>query len=255
MGLQHKRVVVTRRHAQAGGLTELLTEHGALVIELPTIKIEPPDSWDGVDDSIRKLASGGFDWVAFTSTNAVEKFFSRLGCVPDEVFKTTKIAAVGTSTRELLEERGVKVDVTPTNFTAEALATALGRGDGTILLPRAAEVPVTMVDVLKGAGWQPHEVVAYKTLPADRGEAADEVLAGRFDVVTFTSASTAKGFVGMLGDPGPLGLAPGDKAAGKLVGCLGPVTAEECDRLGLRVDVVAEEHTAAGLVAALTMAT
>lgn len=230
-------------------------ESGAHVIELPTIKVEPPDSWEGVDDSIRRLAQGGFEWVAFTSTNAVDKFFSRLGCMPDEVFKTTKIAAVGSSTGALLKEKGVTVALVPDDFTAEALAAGLGPGDGSILLPRAAEVPPTMVDVLEASGWRAHQVVAYRTVPAEPGEGAAEVLAGRFDIVTFTSASTVRGFVGMLGDPGPLGLAASDEAEGKLVGCIGPITAEECAAHGLRVDVVAGEHTAAGLVQALAMAT
>lgn len=247
MELTDLRVVVTRQPGKAATLTGALEERGARVIELPTITIEPPESWTEVDSSIRSLFAGEFEWVAFTSANAVERYFSRLGCMPGEVFTKTKVAAVGTSTRAALEEGGISVDLVPDNYTAAALAQALGPGAGKVLLPRAAEVPPDMERELTAGGWTPHHVTTYRTVPARaEGETAEAVGRGEFDVVTFTSASTARGFAGMF-DPLPL--------TGKKVACIGPVTTAACRELGITVDIEAEEHTIDGLVHALTMAT
>lgn len=255
MELAGKRVVVTRSRGGKGRLSDLLAERGAEVITLPTIAIEPPQSWGPVDDAIRMLAQGSFEWVAFTSVNAVEKFCSRLGCMPGEVFRSTKVAAVGSATGEALAERSIKVELVPQDFTAEALAAALGEGEGSILLPRAEEVPPVMVDVLRGAGWKPHEVAAYRTVPAPaQGEAFDRVATGDFDIVTFTSASTVRGFAGLSLNLDRLGLIEG-AGGDRTVACIGPVTAAECSARSIRVDVVAGEHTARGLVDALAMAT
>ncbi|MFP5299038.1 MAG: uroporphyrinogen-III synthase, partial [Actinomycetota bacterium] len=124
MGLDGRRVVVTRRPEQAGRLSAALGAAGADVIELPTIRIEPPESWTEVDGSIRMMTSGSFDWVAFTSANAVEKFLSRLGCMPEEAFVSTKVAAVGPATRASLEAKGIGVDLVPDSYTGLSLARA-----------------------------------------------------------------------------------------------------------------------------------
>jgi uroporphyrinogen III methyltransferase/synthase len=254
MELTGKRVVVTRNPEQAGSLQVLLEESGASVVFLPTISIEPPPSWDAVDDSIRQLATGEFEWVAFTSRNGAERFFSRLGCMPGEVFTQTKVAAVGSTTAAYLREHGVGVDLVPESYSAKALAEALGRGTGRVLLPRAADVPPDMELQLTANGWKTHEVAAYRTVPATaEGAAAEQVRSGSFDIVTFTSASTVRGFAGMM-DLAALGLRPADPPT-RVVACIGPVTASECELQGLRADVVADEHTAAGLIHALTMAT
>lgn len=251
MGLDGRRVVVTRRPEQAGRLSAALRAANADVIELPTIRIEPPRSWTEVDDSIRKLASGSFDWVAFTSVNAVERFLSRLGCMPADAFGSTKVAAVGPATGEVLEANGINVDLVPDSYTGVSMARALGEGSGTILLPRAADVPPDMVEQLQAAGWKTHEVAVYRTLPAEpEGPAYEEVAAGYFDIVTFASASAVKGFLGMGFDIGGLGLRPQDTPR-RLVACIGPITAETCTQGGLRVDVIATEHTVEGFVTAL----
>jgi uroporphyrinogen III methyltransferase/synthase len=248
LGLDGRRVVVTRSTQQSGGLAGLLRERGAEVIEMPTIAIEPPESWTEVDDAVRRLAQGEFEWVTFTSANAVERFFSRLGCMPAEVFSKTKVAAVGSATGALLNERGVGVDLVPDTYTAVDVARALGPGSGSVLLPRAADVPPDMARALQEAGWQTHEVAAYRTVPADRSDLADNVVTGGFDIITFTSASTVGGFIGMFSDAAAL-------LTDKIVACIGPVTAEACRAAGLKVDVEATEHTASGLVDALAMAT
>jgi len=172
----------------------------------------------------------------------------------------------------------------PENRSGPGSAGAQDKAEpGRVLLPRAAETPPDMRAVLTGAGWSVDEVTVYRTVPAGEGPAAAAVRAGDFDVVTFTSGSAARAFVGLVGKPAELGLAPGgddsslrsrpggddsslrsrpggpDSAlrsrpggpAHKIVACIGHVTAAVAADLGFRVDVVAEEHTTEGLVAAL----
>jgi uroporphyrinogen-III synthase len=245
-----RTIVVTRRRQQAETFSRTLERVGAKVVALPTIEVVDPESWDEVDDSIRRLAEGGFDWVAFTSANSVERFFARLRGMPSDAFRETKVAAVGIATKRSLEVGGVTVDLVPESYTAEHLAAALGDAGGSILLPRAADVPPDMVDGLSAKGWDVHEVAVYRTVPASGEDpAADVVRAGKYDAVTFTSASTVKGFVGMLGIPPELSAGAG--SSDHLVVCIGPVTAKVCSDLGLRVDLVAEEHSSQGLIEAL----
>lgn len=256
MSLDGRRIVVTRRPAQAGTLVGALEAAGADVIALPTIAIEPPPSWAEVDDSIRKLAQGAYDWVAFTSANAVEAFCSRLGCMPQEVFKTAKVAAVGPATAGALAERDISVDLVPESYTAVAVGEALGEGSGsTILLPRAAEVPPDLTDRLRGSGWVAEQVAVYRTVPCtDRGPEYEAVERGDFDTITFASASAVKAFLGIGFPIDALGLVEGTSPE-RTVACIGPVTADECRSHGLRVDVVARDHTVDGLVSALTVGT
>ena len=270
------RVVVTRARRQAGALSERLEELGAEVIEMPVIEIAPPDSWADLDQSIRLLAEGFFRWVVFTSGNSVEKTFERLAHanLDARAFGRSKVAAVGSTTAGLLMRHGIRADLVPPKFTAEAIAETLGRGSGRILLPRVQDAPQEVVDALSSNGWNVREVAAYRNLPADRDTpGASAVATRRFDVVTFTSASTVRNFLLVAGAPDELGLearpvatAPpraeraipsasgqGHKGGGgnRAVACIGPVTAAAATEAGLRVDVVAEEHSVPGLVQAL----
>ena len=248
--LKGRTIVITRSRKQAETFARTLERVGAKVVALPTIEIVDPESWDDVDDSIRQLAEGRFDWVAFTSANGVERFFARLRSVPADAFKDVRVAAVGVATQRAVEAGGLTVDLVPGFHTAETLAAELGDGGGSILLPRAADVPGEMVEILTGNGWDVREVTVYRNVPAsDEDPAVDAVRKGRYDAVTFTSASTVKGFVGMLGVPDELG--EGTEPSKQLVACIGPVTAKACSDLGMRVDVIAEEHSSPGLVDAL----
>lgn len=196
------------------------------------------------------MSAGRYRWVLFTSANGVEKFCERLGAPADRL-AGTKVAAVGRTTASLLMERGVGVDLIATSYTGVDLAQELGPGDGEVLLPRAEVVPPQMADVLRANGWIPHDVAVYRTVPADAsGPEAARVKAGEFDIVTFTSASTATGFAGMVGDVALLGLGASGPPE-RLVGCIGPLSAEACRAAGIRVDVQAVEHTVEGLVRAL----
>jgi uroporphyrinogen III methyltransferase/synthase len=247
------RVVVTRPRAQAGPLVSMLAGLGAATITLPTIAIADPPSWDELDWAVKKLTEGFYAWVIFPSANGVEKLFARLHSSGHDArsFGGTKVAAVGRATADRLAEQGISADLVPERFTAEDLADSLGHGAGHVLIPRAADAPEEIVRILKMHAWTPEEVIAYRTMAAKaEGPAVRAVRAGDFDVVIFTSASTVRRFVEMLGSPSELGLGPRDDA-GATVACIGPITAEAARDLGFRVDIVPAEHTSEGLVAAL----
>ena len=246
-------VVVTRSASQARKLSHELARRGAEVIHFPTISILDPPSWTELDRSIQLLIEGYYRWVVFTSTNTVEKFFDRLHSTKHDsrAFGRTRVAAVGRATADLLAGHGIRPDLVPPKFTAEDLVAAMGHGSGGILVPRAAQAPDSLVRALRSAGWTPEEVVAYRNVAPKQAPAQlGTVKAGRFDVVTFTSASTARNFAKLVGPPTEIGLGPADPP-GRIVACIGPVTAAEAEKRGLRVDIVAREHTVEGLVAAL----
>ena len=260
--LQDLRVVVTRPRHQADALGRAFEERGAKVVYFPTIEIQDPPSWEHLDLTIRKLAEGLYSWVIFTSSNGVERFFQRLG--PAELdaraFGRTKIAAVGSTTAKVLDEHGIRADFVPETFTGEALAETMGRGLGRVLIPRAELAPREMLQILESAGFIPEEVVAYRTVVASgRTPEAKEIAAGGFDVVTFLSGSAAAGFVGIFGSPDVLDLGPSDGSddldgsdgSGRTIAAIGPKTAEVAADLGFRVDVVAPDHTAEGLIEAV----
>lgn len=250
MDLAGLTVVVTRAKAQAQRLADLLEAEGASPLILPTIQIEDPADWAAADQAASDLARGRYEWVLFTSANGVERFCQRLGA-PEQRLAGVKVGAVGRATAALLTERGIGVDLVATSYTGVDLARELGAGSGEILLPRAEVVPPQMAEVLRENGWRPHDVAVYRTVPAPvDGPEASQVLNGGFDVVTFTSASTAAGFAGMIGDPGSLGLGPTDQPR-RLVACIGPLSAEACAEAGMRVDIEATDHTVEGLVQAL----
>lgn len=251
-GLAGQRVIVTRAPAQAAGLTARLKGLGAEVIHLPTISIVPPDSWAEADAAAVRLADGGYTWVAFTSLNGVTAFLDRLDKLGMTVPRTTKVAAVGRTTADVLASRGTRTHLVPHRFTSMDLARGLGRGSGRILLPRAAGAPRDMPQALTRAGWEVDEAVVYRTVPAPGDTPAVRTArAGEFDVVTFSSASTVRYFVNVVGPPSDLALDGGASRGKKVVACIGPVTAEAALSLGLRVDVVAPQHTVEGLVGAL----
>ncbi|HEX2057707.1 MAG TPA: uroporphyrinogen-III synthase [Actinomycetota bacterium] len=247
------RIVVTRARRQSGSLAEQLEELGADVIEMPVIEIAGPTSWDELDQALRLLAEGFFRWVVFTSGNSVEKVFERLehAGLDARAFGRSRVAAVGRTTAALLAQHGIRADLVPSKFTAQAVAEALGRGSGRILLPRVEGAPRDVVEALSSSGWSVREVPAYRNLPAGRDSpGASAVATRRFDVVTFTSASTVHNFIGVAGSPEELGLEAGG-GGNRAVACIGPVTAAAAADAGLRVDVVAEEHSVPGLVRAL----
>lgn len=238
-----KRVVVTRARDDSPRLGELLAAEGADVVYLPTIEIQDPPTWGALDVAIKGVPEGNYDWIVFSSGHGVDKFFARLRkAALDARDVRAKVAAVGSATAGALVEHGIHADLVPPTYTGEALASALGSGPGSVLLPRPVEAPRTIVELLEGAGWTVTAVPAYETGPAELDERAVSDLRSGVDALTFTSASSVRNFATAVGPP--------DIAGAKVV-CIGPSTAAAASEIGITVDAVATEQTLAGLVRAV----
>ncbi|HEV2094480.1 MAG TPA: uroporphyrinogen-III C-methyltransferase [Rubrobacter sp.] len=247
-----RRVVVTRARAQAGELSAELAGLGAEVREFPTIEVRPPEDFGPLDEAIRGLDS--FDWLVFTSANGVDAFLERLrhhGLDLRAVPRRAKVAAIGPATAGALEEVGLRVDVVPEEFRAEALIEAIRDGSlagKRVLIPRAKVAREVLPERLREAGAEVVVPPAYETVPSSEGREAlaRELEAGRIDCVTFTASSTAENFVGAFGAERASRL-----LAGSRVVCIGPITADTARGFGLRVDAEAREYTIPGLVEAV----
>jgi uroporphyrinogen-III synthase len=250
--LQGKRVLVTRPHAQAVDLVHRLQALGAVPITFPTIRIEAPaDHYAGLDAALRQLAT--FDWVVFTSVNGVVHVWQRLAALAldTQTFIPLRLAAIGPATADALVTRGVRVDVVPERYVAEALLTAIPHPAGQrFLLPRAAGARDTLQVGLLAAGAEVVEVHAYRTLPAELSPEALAALEHGIDVLTFTSSSTVRHFVAQVGAERAQAL-----TTRAVVVAIGPITAHTAHELGLPVHAVATEYTIGGLVEALVAAT
>lgn len=228
-----RRVVVTRARAQASNLVEKLRALGAETIELPTIEIADPS--DG-GTALRAAAPAAYDWVVFTSVNAVERTFA--GLRDARAFGAAQVAAVGPGTAGALAARGVVADLVPASAVAEALVEAFPAGAGRVLLPQAAAARPVLAEGLRAKGWAVDVVEAYRTVPA---QPTDEALAAaaKADAIAFTSSSTVTSWLALGATLPPV------------VACIGPVTAATAAEHGVPVTVVATEHTVEGLVDAL----
>lgn len=237
-----RSVVVTRSADQAGDLVKCLRELGADVVEVPVIAIEgPASSGAALRQGVGGLEEGCYDWVAFTSANAVHRFFD---FVPDaRRLGRARVAAVGPSTAQALASYRVVADLVPAEHRAEALARAFPPGPGTVLLPQAAEANPALPTGLEAKGWRVDTVEAYRTVPAP---VPAEVLAraGKADAICFASPSAVGSFLGQAGT----------SAIPALVVCIGPVTAARARQGGLTVAAQAPSHDLGGLVTALLSA-
>ena len=248
-----RQVVVTRARTQAGELSAELESLGASVYEFPTIEISPPESFVPLDDAIHNLDS--FDWLVYTSINGVEAFVERLrhwGLDLRAVPRDAGVAAIGPATAKRLEEAGLRVDVVPGEYRAEALIEALDGGSISgkrVLIPRARVAREVLPEKLREAGAEVVVVPAYQSVPSSAGkdELALRLRSGEIDCVTFTASSTVENFVGAFGAEEAARLLSGTRVA-----CIGPVTAGTARRRGLRVDAEADEYTIPGLVEAVT---
>ena len=250
-----KRVLVTRPREQATDLVDRLAALGAEPIEAPLIRIEPPAD----PGPLQRAAEdpGVFDWIVFTSVNAVDAYMKAVldGHGDVRALKGPKLCTVGSRTAERLADYGIKVDMTPDEFRAEALMSALERQGSLdaarVLLPRSDIGREVIADQLRTAGALVTDVVAYRTVLEEtlREDAPDiygMLLDGRIDVVTFTSPSSVRNFVKIYGS---------DQAADLLkmtvVAAIGPVTAEAARQLGIAVSVQPAVYTIEGLVDAI----
>jgi len=256
-----KRVVVTRTRDQASELVNLLENYGAECIEYPTISLEPVDSYEVLDQALEKIDN--YQWILFTSINAVDYFFKRLFELGKDVrdLKGPMVAAVGRVTAEALASRGIKADLLPAEFTGDGLAETLvseGVAGSNILIPRALKARETLPERLIDAGADVTVAPVYQNvlpkssigeqLKNDLRQALEEK---SVDMVTFTSSSTVKNFVTLLDLSGPDELQK--LMSGVTVATIGPITAKTAENHGLTVDVQPAEYTIPGLVESIVM--
>jgi uroporphyrinogen III methyltransferase/synthase len=245
-------VLVPRTKDQAGEMSEKLVGHGALPIEVPTIAVEPPRSPAQMERAVKGLVDGRFQWVVFTSTNAVRAVwekFNEFG-LDARAFSGVKIACVGQATADRVRAFGINPELVPAGEQS-----SLGLLDefppyddvfdpvNRVLLPRADIATETLAEGLRERGWEIEDVTAYRTVRAAPPPAhtREMIKTGGFDAVCFTSSSTVRNLVGIAGKP----------HARTIVACIGPKTAETASEFGLRVDVQPEVAAVGPLVEAL----
>jgi len=213
--------------------------------------VREPDSWEALDRAVDEIER--YEWIIFTSSNAVRFFLDRLRARGRDVrdLKGVRLGAIGPGTARSLESLSIRVDLTPDRYTAEGLVDVLadvGVMGKRILLPRAKEAREVLPERLRELGAGVDVVVAYETVIPDAGPEGVKALfsEGRVDAITFTSSSTVRNFVEIIGKAGLHGL-----LKGVAVACIGPITARTAEGFGIHADIVAREYTIDGLVQAL----
>jgi uroporphyrinogen III methyltransferase/synthase len=246
-----RRVVVTRPREQATELSRVLEAAGAEVLAFPTIAIAPPVDPTALARAAAEAAS--YDWIVFTSSNGVRTFFATFAGQGLDVrgLAGVRLAAIGPETAAELGRRLLRPAVVPDEYRAEGLLAALAAEDlrgRRILLPRAAGARPILPDTLAARGAQVDDVVAYRAVTppdADVPGMRAALAAGAVDAVTFTSSSTVRHFVELVGADGVRALEHA------VVACIGPVTADTARELGMSVGVCPADYTAPALAAAL----
>ncbi len=245
-----RRIIITRARGQSEPLAAALTGLGAQVVAFPTIEIRPPKSWKPLDAAIRRLKD--FQYLLVTSVPGVENFFSRLRvCGLDaRALGGIRVGAIGPGTAAALEKFGLRADLIPREYAAEGLLEALSgkRVKGkSILIPRARVARDILPATLRRRGARVKVVEAYHTVtPTVRPEEVERVFGAPPSLITFTSSSTAKNLVKILGRGSAAGLL--DHVA---LASIGPVTSATLRELGFPVAVEAREFTIPGLVRAI----
>ena len=246
------RVLVPRTKEQAAVVSQRLREYGAVPEEVPTIAVEPPRTPQQMERAVKGLVTGRYQWVAFTSANAVRAVrerFEEYG-LDARAFAGVKVAAVGEQTSAALLDFGIRPDLVPDgDQSAEGLAAAWPPYDdlldpiNRVLLPRADIATETLLARLIDLGWEAEDVTAYRTVRAAPPPAPirEAIKGGGFDAVLFTSSSTVRNLVGIAGKP----------HAVTVIGVIGPQTAKTAAEFGLRVDVTAPRPSMAALVEAV----
>jgi uroporphyrinogen III methyltransferase/synthase len=246
------KVLVPRTKEQAASLSDQLRSYGAVPSEVPTIAVEPPRTPQQMERAVKGLVVGRYEWIAFTSVNAVKAVrekFEEYG-LDARAFAGIKVAAVGEQTANALIAFGVKPDLVPSGEQSAAglledwppydpVFDPIDR----VFLPRADIATETLVAGLIELGWEVDDVTAYRTVRASPPPATtrEAIKGGGFDAVLFTSSSTVRNLVGIAGKPHNV----------TVIACIGPATAKTAEEHGLRVDVMAPEPSVLKLAEAL----
>ena len=246
------RVLIPRTQDNTATLVALLRRHGAVPSEVATISVEPPRTPQQVERAVHGLVSGRYEWVGFTSANAVRAVREKLQeyGLDARSFAGLKVAACGAGTVESLIEFGVRPDLVPDDDQStsglvdvwppyDSLLDPINK----VFLPRADIATDTLAAGLTALGWEVEDITAFRTVRAAPPPAPvrEAIKTGGFDAVMFTSSSTVRNLVGIAGKP----------HHSTIVACIGPNTAKTAEEHGLRVDVLAKDSTPEGLVAAL----
>ncbi len=246
------RVLVPRTKEQAAEVSLRLRAYGAVPEEVPTIAVEPPRTPQQMDRAVKGLVTGRYQWIAFTSVNAVRAIrekFEEYG-LDARAFAGVKVAAVGEQTAASLRAFGIAPELVPdSEQSGEGLAAAWPPYDDVldpinrVLLPRADIATETLVARLTELGWEAEDVTAYRTVRAAPPPAPirEAIKSGGFDAVLFTSSSTVRNLIGIAGKPHAL----------TVIAAIGPQTAKTATEFGLRVDVRADTPSVTTLVDAL----
>lgn len=246
------RVLIPRTKDQSDAMLARLAQYGSAGEVVPTISVEPPRSPTAVQRAITGLVTGRYEWIGFTSVNAVRAVrerFAELG-LDARAFAGLRIAAVGGVTASALRAWGLEPDLVPSGEqSARGLLADWPPYDpdldpiNRVLLPRADIATDTLVAGLQRLGWEVEDVTAYRTVRAAPPPAPirDAIKRGAYDAVLFTSSSTVRNLIGIAGKP----------HASTVIACIGPATAKTAAEHGLTVSVVAPEASGGALVDAL----
>ena len=243
-----KNIVVTRARSQASELAVILESLGANIMMFPTIKIIKAQDTTLLDSAIKNLAD--YHWIIFTSVNGVESFFERLSQSGQDSrnLSNNKICAIGPSTADKLNSFGLKADMQPDEFIAEAIVGMFQKMDISgmkILLPRADIARADLRLGLEKCGAHIDEVIAYQTsIDDDQDEKVIEMIrSGCFDLITFTSSSTVKNFIQLVGRNNLKQV-----FSSAIIASIGPITQKTVESYGLKVNIQPEKYTIPDLV-------
>jgi len=247
------RILVSRAKEQAGALSGGLRELGAEVVEIPFIEIRPPRSYKALDESLKMVNE--YEWLILSSVNGVRALFERMSVlnIPHRVLAGVQIAAIGPASRAAVEREGLTVAVTPKEYVAESLVEALSGKirSQRVLLCRAKIARDVIPRQLRTMGALLDVVEAYETvLPRSSRIALRAILRDpqrRPHLITFTSASTVKNYMALLG----IRSGRSQLVEGVLNASIGPVTTEALRLHELSVDVQAAEFNVPGLIKAI----
>lgn len=228
--LAGRRVVVTRAAEQAGELVALLERVGATAVVVPLVEIVRESA---AVDALSALNPAEFDWLVVTSPNGARAYLAMHSSAP------LNVAAVGATTAAALGAGGLNVTLVPGDQSADGLLAVFPSGNGRVLLVQAVDAQPTMAAGLRRSGWNVTGISPYRSAPAHL-TTGQQLAAMSADAVLFTSGSAARAWVGVFGQTTP-----------PIVVAIGPQTALAVEQAGLKVSLVAADHSLPGLVAAL----
>jgi uroporphyrinogen-III synthase len=253
------RVLVGRARHQASALSTGLRGMGAEVLEIPFIEVRKPRSYKALDSALKNLAE--YDWLILTSVNGVDALWERLGRrhIGGKPMRHLKVAAIGPATAQAIERHGVKVNVVPKEYVAESVVASLRRKvkGKRVLLARAKVARDVIPRELRKLGANVDVVEAYETVVPEtsrkRLRAALKSQKLCPNVITFTSSSTVRNFVALLGESrGRVSRVPMGREENRVqFASIGPITSSTLREFGLPVDIEAAEYTIPGLIKAI----